>query len=180
MQAIYFVRHGESEYNLRHLVAGKTDQPLSALGHEQAKAAGAWAKEHGLHFDIIASSDLQRAFDTACHIADIYGYPRKDIIPMPEIRERDCGDFENGLVDNYYEASEATAIRDHGVEPLSAIYDRAKQALEKLENAYPDKTVLIVAHSGIGKMIRLIIDGRDADEFDKTQTIPNATIFRIG
>lgn len=180
MQALYFVRHGESEYNARHLVAGKTDQPLSPLGHQQARDAGAWAKEHGIAFDAIVSSDLQRAYDTARHVADVYGYPRKKIVLLKELRERDCGDFENGPVDEYFETSEATAVHDYGVEPLTHLYTRAKQALDKIKQAYPDKSVLIVSHSGLGKMLRLIIDGRDADELDKTQSIPNATIFRIG
>lgn len=179
MQALYFVRHGESEFNARELVAGKTDQPLSELGHEQAVRAGEWAKEHGLHFDVIVSSDLSRAQATARHIADIFGYPHQRIVLLKELRERDCGDFEGGPVDAYYETPEATAVHEHGVEPLSDLYARASRVIQRLGRDYPDKSVLIVAHSGIGKMLRLVLDGRDASELDKTVTIPNATIFRI-
>ena len=180
MHAIYFVRHGESEFNARHLVAGKTDQPLSRLGRDQAKAAAAWAKEQGIHFDVIVSSPLQRTLDTARLIADTYGYPHKQIVRMAELKERDCGEFEGGPIDAYYEIAEATAVHQYGVESLDALYERASQALKKIGESYGNKSVLIVAHSGIGKMLRIVLEGRDAFEMDKTQTIPNATIFRIG
>lgn len=36
MKSIYFVRHGESEWNVANKICGATDIPLTAKGHEQA------------------------------------------------------------------------------------------------------------------------------------------------
>ena len=36
MSKIYFVRHGESEWNVADKICGQTDIPLTQRGHEQA------------------------------------------------------------------------------------------------------------------------------------------------
>ncbi|EJD39034.1 phosphoglycerate mutase-like protein [Auricularia subglabra TFB-10046 SS5] len=60
---IYFVRHGQSEDNLRSIWAGWKDAPLSALGLKQAAALGeAFANTP---ITAIFASDLKRAHSTA-------------------------------------------------------------------------------------------------------------------
>lgn len=36
MSKLYFVRHGESEWNVADKICGRTDIPLTKRGHEQA------------------------------------------------------------------------------------------------------------------------------------------------
>ena len=40
MSKIYFVRHGESEWNVADKICGQTDIPLTQRGHEQAVMTG--------------------------------------------------------------------------------------------------------------------------------------------
>lgn len=40
MKKIYFVRHGQSEANMKKIYAGSTDSPLTPLGIQQAQETG--------------------------------------------------------------------------------------------------------------------------------------------
>ena len=44
MQHLYLLRHGQSEANAQHIVAGSHDSPLSPIGVAQAEYAGETAK----------------------------------------------------------------------------------------------------------------------------------------
>ena len=74
---IYFVRHGETFWNVENKICGATDIALTPKGHEQAEAAGRMIKEKmdngEIKIDRIYCSPLIRAADTARHIADITG-----------------------------------------------------------------------------------------------------------
>jgi broad specificity phosphatase PhoE len=60
---IYFVRHGETEYNVLNLMQGHMDIPLNENGINQAKIAREELKD--LKIDEIYSSPLIRAYKTA-------------------------------------------------------------------------------------------------------------------
>jgi broad specificity phosphatase PhoE len=64
---IFFIRHGESESNVQeNLAAGYNyNSPLTSLGKDQAKALGKRFKREGIFFDLIFTSKLSRAIETA-------------------------------------------------------------------------------------------------------------------
>ena len=70
---IYLVRHGQSEGNLHDQFIGHTDIALTELGRRQAEMAAVYLES--IHLDAIYSSDLQRAYDTACATAKRKGLP---------------------------------------------------------------------------------------------------------
>lgn len=177
--AIYFMRHGQSLANARGLVAGQLDSPLTELGRQQAEAAGRVALAEGLKFDAIISSDLKRAAETARIVAGILGFDQNRITYTPLLAERGGGDFEGGPIDNYFAAGETEAVGQHGVESLERLYGRAQRLLESLRRDYPAKAVLLVGHSGIGKMLRLAATGQPKSRLDKRQTLPNALIVPL-
>jgi broad specificity phosphatase PhoE len=177
--SIFFVRHGESEANVQNQVDGQGDSPLTEHGAQQAHEAGQLAAQNGQHFDAIISSTQLRASETAKIIAGHLGFPYDDIVYKEELRERGCGDFERGSSDKYYETPEEIAIKEHGVEPLEKLYERTKKVIDWVKETYPGKSVLLVSHNGTGKMLRIVAEGRDADELDKTIVIPNSAITRL-
>lgn len=179
MHEIYFIRHGESEANAANLVAGQTDPSLTPKGVQQAETAGEFAKTQQLKFDLIVSSPLIRARNTASIIAKYVGYPEANIQLKDELKERNCGDFEGGPTESYYSTPETVSVNEYGVESLEHLYERASNFIDWLKKEYADKRVLIVSHTGIGKMLRIVLEGRDAEEMDKTVIIPNATIMRL-
>ncbi len=62
---LILLRHGESTWNLENLFTGWTDVGLTERGIEEAKTAGRLMAEAGLKPDIMFTSVLSRAIDTA-------------------------------------------------------------------------------------------------------------------
>lgn len=75
MSKLYFVRHGESEWNVADKICGRTDIPLTKRGHEQAVETGKKIVAEGIKADEILYSPLLRAADTAKHISEMTGNP---------------------------------------------------------------------------------------------------------
>ena len=81
MSKLYFVRHGESEWNVADKICGRTDIPLTKRGHEQAVETGKKIVADGIKADEILYSPLLRAADTAKHISEMTGIPdRKSVV----------------------------------------------------------------------------------------------------
>lgn len=64
---LYLIRHGQTEANVRHQLAGHLDVPLDELGRAQAKQVGVRMSDTPL--DAIIASPLQRARITAGEVA---------------------------------------------------------------------------------------------------------------
>lgn len=62
---IVLVRHGQSEWNLSNIFTGWTDVPLTEQGVAEARAAGQLMAAEGIEFDVLHTSLLSRAIDTA-------------------------------------------------------------------------------------------------------------------
>ncbi len=65
MADLYLVRHGQTELNVKIILQGWHDSPLTARGREQALATRAAFAARGLAFDHVYSSPLGRARRTA-------------------------------------------------------------------------------------------------------------------
>ncbi len=86
-------RHGQSEWNLRNLFTGWKDPDLTALGVEEAKAAGSRLKARGIGFDVAFTSDLVRAQKTCQLVLDALGQPSLTTIRDQALNERDYGEL---------------------------------------------------------------------------------------
>ena len=64
MAKLVFIRHGQSEWNLKNLFTGWVDVNLSEKGEQEAKEAGRKLKEAGIEFDQAYTSVLTRAIMT--------------------------------------------------------------------------------------------------------------------
>jgi len=100
MKEIYFIRHGETEWNKLGLGQGsRNDIPLNKIGEKQAKITGKYLNDYrqkDKDFDLIISSPLLRTKKTAEIIAKEIGY-KKDIIYMDELKEIDQGLISIGI-----------------------------------------------------------------------------------
>ena len=95
---IYFIRHGETDYNKKLISQGqKRGIPINQTGIIQSKRTGLYLKNHRLadgNFDCIYSSPLLRSKQTAEIIADEINY-KKEIIYDSRLMEKDKGDLTN-------------------------------------------------------------------------------------
>jgi 2,3-bisphosphoglycerate-dependent phosphoglycerate mutase len=86
-------RHGQSEWNLKNLFTGWKDPDLTALGVDEAKAAGRRLKAKGIGFDVAFTSDLVRAQKTCQLMLDELGQPGLTTIRDQALNERDYGEL---------------------------------------------------------------------------------------
>jgi broad specificity phosphatase PhoE len=109
-RSCYLVRHGESEWNVLELTQGQTMAPrLTDLGRDQARAAAALIRAdlgRGVAVDLVRTSDLVRARETAEILADLLGGElRLDV----RLREHHFGDLEGR---SYADTRAALAAHD--------------------------------------------------------------------
>lgn len=155
MKRLYFVRHGKTEMNAQNRWSGDADIPLAAAGHEQARQTGKKLKAEALQFDLIVSSPLERALDTAKHIAKELGYPENKIIVSKLLKERHFGRLEGTPYHWYvtvpYMLSE-NYVDKYGSEPFSEVKKRASDAAAYLHSLEAE-TVLVVSHAAFGRAL---------------------------
>src|SRR5215831_11613767 len=65
MQTLILLRHGESEWNAEGLFTGWVDVGLSAKGESEAAYGGRLLAEAGIRPDVVHTSVLKRAIQTA-------------------------------------------------------------------------------------------------------------------
>ena len=148
------VRHGETQWNIDQRMQGHFDSPLTAAGREQA-AAIARRLAGGPPFDLLVSSDLGRALETARAIAAATGH---EVRSDARLRERSWGAGE-GLSYAQVGARYPDAFRpDHEVDPDYAVpggesrrafHGRAVEAFEALAAASPGGRIVVVTHGGV-------------------------------
>jgi uncharacterized phosphatase len=81
MTRFFLVRHGETEWNRLRKIQGVSDIPLNDTGRAQAAALGDILSRH--RFDLIVSSPLSRALETARIVATKLGMPATPGNPRP-------------------------------------------------------------------------------------------------
>ena len=171
---IYFIRHGESEANLKHVFAGqKEDSKLTELGREQARSEGQKIKDLGLTIDQILSSPLIRALDTARIVSKIIGY-NKEMAIDPRITEYDMGSLTGTPT---YDISSKMLVRAENAENPKAFNDRVRSLL--VEYSKKDANILLVSHAGVGRIIETIRKGIDPELFYDLPPYPNASVIKL-
>jgi probable phosphoglycerate mutase len=144
-------RHGQTEWNATGRFQGQTDARLSGTGRDQAARCAGRLAETGP--DLIVSSDLSRAADTAAALAALTGH---DVALDPRFRERRFGEWE-GLTRAEVEARWPAAIARWGAtgtvdaagaETLDELTKRVHEALRDLVERHPGATVVVSTHGG--------------------------------
>lgn len=144
--ALYGVRHGETELNKDDKFRGWSNISLDETGQAQAKAAGEFLKDKGI--TRIFSSDLVRARETAAIIAVELGIT--DIAFVPTLRTWNVGDFTGKSKADY--ADKIKHYLDNpdeevpNGESLNAFRDRSRASIKKIDEQNADNgPCLIVA-----------------------------------
>ncbi len=91
------VRHGQSVWNKKNMLAGWVDVALSEKGREEALNVS--KKLLGISFDKVVSSDLQRAVETRNIICKEIGY-NKEFMQSCMLKERNYGILQQKNIDN--------------------------------------------------------------------------------
>jgi probable phosphoglycerate mutase len=175
MRTIYFVRHGESEANAAGVIAGSTNSPLTAKGVQQAHDEASMIAESDLRFDVIISSPLSRAHDTAKIIAEAIGYPVEAIVLIDELQEKAAGAFEGGTIEALYAASDDEIYRAGG-EGFMDFAERVKRANTQIDH-YAQGVTLVVGHAGIYRMAQVVYQGLTPAHMVDMEKVPNGKLM---
>ena len=145
-----FLRHGESIGNAESRWQGQSDYALTEKGRAQAQAlAGRW-KSEGVKFDLIISSPLVRARETATIIASALDV-RLELDPV--WLERHIGEIEGLTAEEVRRRPQPPYVTPYDSiggagEGDWALFLRAGQALHGLLRRAPG-SYLIVSHGGL-------------------------------
>lgn len=174
---LYFVRHGQTNYNLNKLLAGHTDIELNETGIEQAKKTADIAKD--LKIDLIYCSPLKRAKRTC---SEINKFHNAKVIIKEELIERSFGKYEGcpySSVDgvkcwDYYDCT-----YEKEVESLEKVFKRVYAFLEEIKGECKIKNVLIVAHNDIGRALHCYFNGIPRDGKLLNVSVENAKVIEF-
>jgi len=176
------VRHGETAWNAEHRVQGQLDVPLNAIGQAQALAASKVLSRE--KFDVIYSSDLSRARQTARPTANLLSL---EILPDKDLRERHYGIFERltyaevkaRYPEDYarFEAREPDYAFQTG-ESLRDFSARSIAVISKIADAHEGKSILVFTHGGVLDKLYRFITGLPLSA-QREFGIPNAGLNRI-
>ena len=176
MRRLYLLRHGQTEFNVKKLVQGRCDSPRTNLGRQQARAAAAWLKAHGVVPDKVVSSPLGRAMDTASLVARELLGPDAAVEPCEGIIERCYGTFEEGphdaLPTDVWDPGED--LVPFGGEGSRALQERMVDTLTNIISAEDIKTLLAVSH---GSASRQFIKAAAPEGFELPAKLPNCAIM---
>jgi isoleucyl-tRNA synthetase/bisphosphoglycerate-dependent phosphoglycerate mutase len=148
------VRHGETDWNKEKRVhGGNADVPLNDAGRRQGMDLAESLKKRS--FDMVLTSDLARASETASIIAKHLGL--SEPVAMEILRERDVGIWSgkkvHELLLEHPPAEEGIVALHHdtpeGGESLSAFIRRMQKAYDEITRTYAGKKVLIVTHRAV-------------------------------
>lgn len=145
-----FVRHGESVGNVESRWQGQSDYVLTEKGRAQARALAQRWKSEGVKFNLIISSPLVRAKETAEIIATALN-AKVELDPI--LMERHIGEMEGLTAEEVRKKPHPPFVTPY--DPIGgegegdwALFLRAGQALHALVRR-PPGSYLIVSHGGI-------------------------------
>lgn len=161
MTQIGFIRHGITDWNIEKRAQGQTDIPLNETGRKQAKALANRLQHE--HWDVMYSSDLSRAAETANIVAQALGLT---VHTDKRLREMSCGLLEGTTVEERIEKWGADWNQlQLGVESDDAIAQRGLSFIEYINQRYPNQKILIVSHGAyVGKTLKKLIPHVDTEE----------------
>jgi len=168
--SICLVRHGETDWNVAGRLQGRTDIPLNKNGIWQSQQCGEFLQ--AFEWDIIVSSPLKRAKQTAEIMNEKVN---RLLVEMDEFVERGFGDAE-GMTK--LECTEKFPDKIYpNQEETEDFYNRVMSGVEKINERFKGKKVVLVAH---GAVINAILTNLSNGEIGSGKTrLENTCISNI-
>jgi len=135
MNATYtlvLLRHGESVWNLENIFTGWTDVALSEKGRGEAAAAGDLMRAEGVDVDVVHTSYLRRAIDTAAIALD-----RMDLGWLPVERHWRLNERHYGALQGLNKKETAERFGSDQVHVWRRSYDTPPPALDLTDDRHP-------------------------------------------
>jgi 2,3-bisphosphoglycerate-dependent phosphoglycerate mutase len=179
---LLFIRHGETDWNRRQCFQGQIDVPLNGNGQEQARRLGARLASEP--HDLLFSSDLSRAQQTAAPVATAWGLQP---VLVPGLREQKFGEWEGldfpaiqqryaSLWPLWLEQDADFAVP--GGESLNQFHARVMGAVKELASQHVGRRLAVVTHGGVLDMLWRTANGLPLTGL-RACPIPNTGLNRL-
>ena len=164
MGHLYFVRHGQTVWNVENKICGATDSPLTEIGREQAEETGCKILAEKIQADVIICSPLSRAADTAEIISGITGIPYR---VEPRLIEQNFGKWESTPRDGkaFRKAKENFVCSYDGGESMLRVAQRIYNLLDDIRKESDDRVYVLVAHNGIARVVHSYFHDMTNEEY---------------
>ena len=173
MLKLLVVRHGQTHFNSERRYQGATDTELNTIGSQQARSVARQMLDYEV--DVIVSSPLKRALQTAEVVAETIAREEdsaREIAVMEQFAERSVGVYEGLTPEEAHEkfpewweqnSTRQIHMAPPGAESILELGCRVMHGLNQIRERYAGKTVLLVTHGYVGRMIYGILN-RVSDE----------------
>ena len=197
MKNILLIRHGQSEWNKLNLFTGFKNIELSDQGIDEANKAGQNFKNLNIKFDIVFTSELKRAQETAKIILKnldqwdhLYGEGK--IITDIKLNERDYGDLtglnKKETADKFGEEQVHKWRRGYSDQPpngesLEDVVRRVKIYFEDSINpaiqSADNNNILIAAHGNSLRALLIVMNIYDSSNINSVELSTGVPIHVI-
>lgn len=186
---VVLVRHGETDWNANKIFQGHADPPLNKVGRAQAEALARHIGRRFPHAQILVTSDLKRASETAGAIAS--RLPGAQLVEDARFREFDVGLWSGKTFKEIARTDPVTLgawitgedVSRGGGETRSQVLNRVMSALGELvprarqvESDAKVPTVIIVTHGGTIQLTVATVFGRSSNPYLVLETSGNACV----
>ena len=195
MSRLILLRHGQSQWNLENRFTGWTDVSLTEKGIREAQLAGELMKKNNINIDIIFSSILKRANETAIHalkqmdLEHLWENNNLIMTKNQSLNERDYGDLvglnKKETADKYgYEQvhiwRRSFEVPPPGGESLKDVVARVKPYYDEFiePEVNNNKDIIIVAHGNSLRAIMIRIGLYRPEEISQIE-LPTGSPFNI-
>ena len=167
MKTVYYIRHGETDWNVAGRLQGHRDIPLNDNGRRQARHCGQvlrdlFVKEGRDPSSIdYVSSPLVRASETMELVREGLGLPRDGFRRDAQLIELSFGDWEGSTIALLHQNDPVRiAQREHDkyhfVPPNGESYEMVSVRMRAWYEAL-DRDVVAVAHGGTGRGLMAVL-----------------------
>jgi len=180
---IIAIRHGETAWNVDTRIQGQLDVPLNDTGRWQAqRLARALAAREPI--DVVYTSDLLRAWETARAVSETTGAP---VVTDEGLRERGFGVFQGKTFAEIEAALPEESLRwrkrdpfwaPEGGESLTTMRRRVVETLHTLASRHAGEQIVLVAHGGVLDLLYRAATGQGL-QAPRTWLVGNAAINRL-
>lgn len=149
---ICFVRHGQTDWNIKGLMQGREEVPLNEIGIKQAEWAAHFfhiaREKYGVRWDKVVSSPLSRAEKTARIIAN--GAKCDNLYADKRLIERDFGELSGFHYDAY---SKAISENVAGVSSIETVEDLISRVDDFIRSSVTvGENIVVVTHGAVGRI----------------------------